>query len=88
MLGHPDAIQGDVFLDTEKNRGSRTDYDNPKTWKRAGDWRLLFQLASISRREMKPEMIWGDLGRLYFCIKKDDLATKDFSKVWLEYQCT
>lgn len=88
MLGHPDAIQGDVFLDSEVNRGSKTDRDDPKTWKKAGDWRLLFQLASISRRGMKAEMMWGDLGRLYFCIKKADLAAKDFSRVWLEHQCT
>ncbi len=87
MLGHPDPDQGDVFLDGEMNRGSGTDYTDPQTWKSAGDWRLLFQLASISRDKIRPEMMWGDLGHLYFCIKKDDLAAKNFSNVWLEHQC-
>jgi uncharacterized protein YwqG len=87
MLGHPDPDQNDVFLDCEKNRGSKTGYNNPRTWKNAADWRLLFQLASISRDKMQPEMMWGDLGHLYFCIKKDDLAAKDFRNIWLEHQC-
>ena len=58
-----------------------------KRAKSAGHWRLLFQSASISRDKMQPEMMWGDLGHLYFCIKKDDLAAKNFSNVWLEQQC-
>jgi uncharacterized protein YwqG len=87
MLGHPDPDQGDVFLASEMGRGSGTGYDDPGTWKDAGDWRLLFQLASIRRDEAQPEMMWGDLGHLYFCIKKDDLAARDFSKAWLEHQC-
>lgn len=48
----------------------------------AGDWVLLLQLNSIEALWM-----WGDLGRLYFWIRKQDLARKDFSNVWVVLQC-
>lgn len=33
-------------------------------------------------------MMWGDLGRLYFWIRDDDLAARRFEKAWLILQCT
>lgn len=33
-------------------------------------------------------MQWGDAGRLYFWIKRDDLIRRDFSKCWFALRCT
>ena len=33
------------------------------------------------------DMMWGDLGTLYFTIKKDDLAAGNFDRIWFSFQC-
>ena len=33
-------------------------------------------------------MMWGDVGKLYFWIRKQDLARRDFSNVWMIMQCS
>ena len=48
------------------------------------DWQLLFQMDSDST----PDTSWGDTGRIYFWIRKQDLAKRDFSKVRLILQST
>ena len=47
------------------------------------DWKLLLQLDS----DNETGMMWGDAGFLYFWIRTPDLAKKDFSSVWMIYQC-
>lgn len=32
-------------------------------------------------------MMWGDVGRLYYWIRREDLAQRRFDKVWLVLQC-
>jgi uncharacterized protein YwqG len=49
----------------------------------SADWRLLLQVDS----EERAGMMWGDMGRLYFMIHKDDLRYRRFDKVWLILQC-
>jgi uncharacterized protein YwqG len=49
----------------------------------ASDWRLLLQLDS----ENDAGMMWGDLGRLYFMIREQDLRSLSFGKAWLDWQC-
>lgn len=58
----------------------------------AEDWTLLLQLDTDDFEDL-PEaggnvMIWGDYGRLYFWIRKQDLAARDFSRVWTILECT
>lgn len=48
------------------------------------DWQLLFQMDSDSA----PDTEWGDTGRIYYWIRKRDLANRDFSQVELILQCT
>jgi uncharacterized protein YwqG len=48
------------------------------------DWQLLLQLDSDDNLDW----MWGDLGRLYFWIRKQDLEKHDFSNVWCEKQCS
>ena len=49
----------------------------------AADWQLLLQLDSNDAADM----MWGDVGMLYFWVRKQDSANKDFSKVWMVLQC-
>ena len=44
---------------------------------------LLLQIDS----EDDVDMMWGDCGRLYIWITKEDLKAKNFDKVWLSLQC-
>ncbi len=47
------------------------------------DWILLLQIDS----DPAPGMMWGDEGRIYYWIRKQDLAGKDFGTVWFALQC-
>lgn len=47
------------------------------------EWILLFQLDS----ERAANMLWGDVGRLFFWIKKRDLKANRFDKTWMILQC-
>lgn len=42
------------------------------------DWILLFQVDS----EDYADMMWGDLGRVYYVIKKEGLENKNFDNIW------
>jgi uncharacterized protein YwqG len=46
------------------------------------DWILLLQIDSNEETFM-----WGDCGKLYFWIKKDDLSNLNFDDVWMILQC-
>lgn len=48
-------------------------------------WRLLLQVDS---NEEDCGMMWGDVGRLYFWIRKQDLENKKFDKSWFSLQCS
>ncbi len=91
LLGHPEPVQGDPFIDCQL-------FSNDLEWaevqtnhtmasqleKNATDWCLLLQIDS----DPTANMMWGDVGMIYFCIKHDDLAKGDFDKVWLVFQCS
>ena len=50
----------------------------------AQDWCLLLQLGS----EKQAGMMWGDVGCLYFWMRKLDLAEHKFGRVWMVLQCS
>lgn len=50
------------------------------------DWLLLFQLDSIL--DDNYELSLGDGGRLYFYIRREELAARNFDNVWLVLQCS
>lgn len=47
---------------------------------------LLLQLDS-DWNDQSLNVMWGDVGVLYFCIGEDELAVRDFSKVTCELEC-
>lgn len=91
LLGYSDNIQNEMELECELVTnglycGDSTGYNDPKAKglePNAKNWRLLLQIDSNEENEM----MWGDSGRLYFWIKKEDLLNKSFDKSWFSLQC-
>ncbi|XMB72999.1 YwqG family protein [Mycoplasmatota bacterium WC30] len=75
LLGNPIEIQSDIL---EENK-----HVFPKETENIDDWILLLQVDS----EYEAKMLWGDAGKLYFLINKNDLAQEEFSKIRLLLQC-
>ncbi|MBO7254684.1 MAG: DUF1963 domain-containing protein [Clostridia bacterium] len=96
LLGYADLIQGEMLSECERVSrnlycGNAKSYQNLSKEEKADidkaskEWILLFQMASIQDEEY--ELMFGDLGNLYFYIRKSDLKDKKFEKVWLVLQC-
>ncbi len=49
-------------------------------------WLLLFQLDTVEEDSF--ELMFGDCGRLYFYIRREDLKAGRFDRVWLILQCS
>ena len=92
LLGYSDNIQNEMELECELVTnglfcGDATGYTDSKAKElepNAKNWRLLLQIDSNEENEM----MWGDCGRLYFWIKKDDLLNRKFDKSWFSFQCS
>jgi uncharacterized protein YwqG len=92
ILGYSDNIQDEMELECELVTnglfcGDPSGYEDPRAKilePNAKNWRLLLQIDSNEENEM----MWGDSGRLYFWIKKDDLLNRDFDKSWFSLQCS
>jgi uncharacterized protein YwqG len=93
LLGHAAEVQGDMASECQLvSNGIYLGGDKPIDEARvkalepgAADWRLLLQ---IDTDEEGPDWMWGDCGRLYFWIRREDLARRDFSGVWVVLQCS
>lgn len=92
LCGYADNIQGEMELECQLVTnglycGDPSGYNDPRRSeleKGASDWQLLLQIDS---EEEKTGMMWGDVGRIYFWIKKQDLINQDFDKAWFAVQC-
>lgn len=92
LLGHPEVVQNPMELECQLasngvNCGDSDGYESALAQELAPgarDWRLLLQ---IDTDEDGPGWMWGDMGRIYFWIKRDDLAARRFEDVWLILQC-
>jgi uncharacterized protein YwqG len=88
LLGHPDPIQGDMQLECQlASNGIDYGDEDPRTdVLRAGatGWRLLLQVDS----DEDVGMMWGDVGRLYYWLRREDLAAGAWDAAWLILQCT
>lgn len=98
LLGWPDLIQGNMTMECEfvsrgYDLGDGWDDVSPEDRKYAEqtsqeNWRLLFQLDIVESEEDDFELMFGDGGMLYFYIRKEDLLTRRFDRVWLIMQCS
>jgi Domain of unknown function (DUF1963) len=79
--GHPDPVQlGDsVQLEAEQIERAVRGAGDP-----ADGWRLLAQVDS----DDAAKMMWGDVGKLYFMIRPDDLQARRFDHARFTWQCS
>ena len=92
LFGYANIIQNGMLLECELaasgvNVGSSDGYKNVSAQQKENSkkWQLLFQLDSIQTE--KYEMLWGDVGRIYYYINIDDLKMLNFDNCWLILQC-
>jgi len=96
LLGYADVIQHSMLDDCEAMvNGIHFDYS---TWRKLPEdekqrhqenrtkWQLLLQLDEISAGDF--DFTWGDMGKIYFYINRDDLARRSFDRCWLHLQCS
>lgn len=91
LFGHSANVQGDMQLEAQLVShglycGDSSGYLDPQaTLLEAGapDWILLLQLDS----DDAAQLMWGDMGMLYFWIRRQDLAARRFDRVWCTLQC-
>jgi uncharacterized protein YwqG len=90
--GYPDLMQcDDMRVACEFANRECFDWDKPHTKhpryeefaQGAADWRLLLQLDT----DDDVDFLWGDSGKIYFWVRKQDARKKDFKNVWLSLQC-
>lgn len=89
--GWPDLVQGPLWQQAQLassgiDVGDPRGYHDPRAVRLsegAGAWRLLLQLDT----DDDLGWMWGDVGRLYYTIRNDDLATGDFGRCWMQLQC-
>lgn len=88
LLGHPDQIQDDMAVECElvTRNLNWNDYEalRDQIDRSASEWRLLLQVGSDEERL---DVLWGDVGRLYFWIREQDLASRNYDLSWLILQC-
>ncbi|WP_315002377.1 YwqG family protein [uncultured Selenomonas sp.] len=94
MLGYADEIQGEMEPECELySRGMDGDVqeefseeEEAELVRNAADrWVLLFQMGTVEDDET--ELMYGDCGLIYFWIRKEDLAARNFHRVRLILQC-
>lgn len=93
LFGHPLIIQNPMEEECQlasngisMGQGEPGGKDRQRTEELQGgvkDWVLLLQVDS----DDTGGWMWGDVGMLFFWIRRQDLDTCDFSKVWCILQC-
>ena len=92
LLGHPFVVQNPMEIECQLvsngfNCGSELSVMEKEVAKPleagAKDWTLLLQLDS----DDEPGWMWGDMGILYFWIRRQDLEAAEFAKGWGILQC-
>lgn len=90
--GYPQEIQGDMRLECQLVTngiycGGPSGYKDPRRAeleKGAPDWQLLAQFDSD---EAHLGWMWGDVGRVYFWARRQDIELADFTNSWAILQC-
>lgn len=94
LLGYADVIQDAMQRDCQlvfsgfdlaNGPAKLSDEQKTKMQEDSKDWVLLFQAGTIAVDDF--ELMFGDMGRIYFYIRKQDLAECNFSNVQFMMQC-
>jgi len=88
LFGHSTNVQGTMEFECEMlDRGYNWDTipanEKQDIEDKQYQWKLLFQLDS----EEQAQMMWGDIGLLYFWIKEEHLKSHQYEKTWMILQC-
>jgi uncharacterized protein YwqG len=91
LLGHAEPIQNAMELECQLVThglycGDPSGHADPRAKDLepgAAEWRLLLQLDT----DDDAAMMWGDVGRLYFWIREEDLRERRFERTWTILQC-
>ena len=91
--GYPRPVQGDG-MELEAQLASNGVYcgdgsgyqsdEGKRLAPGAKDWKLLLQFSS----DDDLDVMWGDVGELYFWVREQDAREGDFSNVWVVLQCS
>lgn len=94
LLGHPELIQGEYFEECEGVARKNLYYGSApikygdlknEIKENAKDWILLMQMSEFEFEDYG--LYFGDCGKIYFNIRKEDLKNRNFDNVWLILQC-
>lgn len=94
MLGYADEIQGEMEPECELYsrdiegdvHAQRSEEENADPVETSVDrWVLLLQMGTVTDEDT--ELMYGDCGLIYFWIRKEDLAARNFDRVHLILQC-
>lgn len=91
LFGHPEQVQGDMQTECQLashgiylgDIGARRDPRAKILRPGAIDWDLLLQIDS----DGNANMMWGDVGRIYFWIPRKALLARNFDASWMILQC-
>ena len=91
LFGHPDQVQGEMQTECQLVSngiylGDPSGLENPRVpdlMKEARNWRMVLQIDSDDGLEM----MWGDMGRLYFWMTDDAVGRRAFDDAWMVLQC-
>jgi uncharacterized protein YwqG len=84
MYGYAEHAQDPPQWDCEYTSSKTVIPENeimPRYRQSFEDWVLLLQIDGD-----KADMMWDDGGKIFFCIRKEDLQQRRFDKVWLSFQ--
>lgn len=93
LFGYPRPIQNDTMEEECAMASQGIDVGDGKAYSDPGtaevratakEWTLLLQLDS----DDDMNVMWGDVGMVYFWIPASALAQKDFSRTWMVFQCS
>lgn len=85
MTSECELIARGYTSDEVWNGGSFPKEELEKIETAADKWTLLFQLDTVEHEGFS--LMFGNYGRIYFYIRKDDLRAKRFDRIWLILQC-
>ena len=91
LLGNPEPVQGDMQEECQlasngiySGDGKYLDDSRAQALvKESSRWRLLLQVDSVD----EADMMWGDVGRIYFWMTDEELRAHNWKDTWLVLQC-